>query len=1409
MLNKTSKVMCILLMLSSLILFSTGSAIIANDGGEPPPQQLTVAEVKASSWTASNRMPENTIDGIVGGESRWVAQNIGDWIRFDLGAARKISSVDIAWVEGRQWYYDIEVSKDGSNWVPVIQYDPEGTEGKSGGTGGIFEPNAIGGELARYVKITNHGNSLTNPLQNTYIGIYEVVIMGTELGESSDDASLTGIRIDGSDLQMFEADLLRYDLILNDSSSVPVVEAVYGNPNAIVNITQADKLPGVAVIDVTSEDYSNHNQYKVNFISPAYTIQSVHASRSDPGFGPELTLDLDYGSNWKVEGKGHYLQYELNTVQNINSVAIAWSSGNERIFYFDVLTSLDGDNWHQAYRGESSGTTLDLETYSFPNIEAKYVRIVGNGNNVTAYNSIFEIVIYAQSDRGEIPIRTLYQGPVKLQLMSDKTGYIFTHPEQPVFDLKTMNIGDAAEEFTIVYSVFSSNGRKVISETIPLNMNRWSSLAQQLLLPLDMKGVFTLKLNLYNSGGLLLEKSIPFSRITENAEGPGRDFFGVNTHLHTGTGDIDKTLEVAAMSGTGWIRDSGYWSRAETVKGVVEIQPVWDEYVNKAVEKGLKPLYLLAYGNIHYGRHAPTTPENIAGYVNYASTIAAHFAGRINHFEVWNEFNGGLGNPDLHPPEVYAELLKATYPAVKAANPDAFVIGGVTAGVPLEWLERILQAGAFDYMDAVSIHPYMHPASPESRNFLATLEDVRDLFEKYGGPKPIWITEIGWPTHTTGSGVSPLESANYAVRTHVIGLASGIPDHIFWYDMQNDGNSPTDPEHNFGLVTADRSQIPFAAKENYAAYSAMTDKLAGAAFVRSYEPNPNTRIYHFHRASDNKAVIAAWTLQGMETFGFEADSGSLIEMSDIFGNNLLSGSGIITATLTETPVYIEGNFTNLNLAEAGYELDKMFVNALADETFDISMLSSNGFNGGMDVITTDFPDGWILAQKGDVIDGRVPMKVKTSSNADNTAHELYFYVTSNGYTHTRLAVNVYLSDRLFSTELSTRPADRFGYEWEMELELTNYSSMRTINAMYEMMEPAEWSNAVGQIEASIGPGAVETVSITVPEKIADSERKADYKVTADEESESVSKTLDFLHAFNESKAISVDGTDTNNEWSGAVPFVLDTEEKVVRIEDWGGTSDLSGRGSLKWDNSHFYMIVEVEDNIHDQTGTDGGIWSGDSIQFAVDPGLLEGGQNSGYSEIGMALSEGGIEVWRWSAPLGMAAGEMNHTQAIVSRTGTKTTYEISIPWSELLPGQLSVKPGDSIGFSLLINDNDGSGRRGWMEYGGGIGSSKNPSLFKELHMLERVSVEALLRLLSSYAASGELSKSMYNDLSNLLKSAQNQYNKGSVPKAIETVEKFLSVLKNENRISEVSANAKEVLNSGASALIRHWSECNN
>ena len=58
-------------------------------------------------------------------------------------------------------------------------------------------------------------------------------------------------------------------------------------------------------------------------------------------------------------------------------------------------------------------------------------------------------------------------------------------------------------------------------------------------------------------------------------------------------------------------------------------------------------------------------------------------------------------------------------------------------------------------------------------------------------------------------------------------------------------------------------------------------------------------------------------------------------------------------------------------------------------------------------------------------------------------------------------------------------------------------------------------------------------------------------------------------------------------------------------------------------------------------------------------------------------------------------------QAQVVRQGSVTTYEIRIPGT--FPA--------TIGFDVLVNENDGASRDGWLEWTPGVGFGKDPSLF--------------------------------------------------------------------------------------------------
>lgn len=180
-----------------------------------------------------------------------------------------------------------------------------------------------------------------------------------------------------------------------------------------------------------------------------------------------------------------------------------------------------------------------------------------------------------------------------------------------------------------------------------------------------------------------------------------------------------------------------------------------------------------------------------------------------------------------------------------------------------------------------------------------------------------------------------------------------------------------------------------------------------------------------------------------------------------------------------------------------------------------------------------------------------------------------------------------------------------------------------------------------------------------------------------------------------------------DDWNGYPKIALPSDiDSQVKVNGWGGASDLSAEAGLTYDDRNLFIGIKVKDNVHKAYAGDT-MWSGDSIQL----GFSKDGLNYG-PEYGLADVNDQPSVWRWvqgSAILGKDSITLQ-----TSRIGDETIYEAAIPWQAIVPGDVDEK----LMFTFLINDNDGSGRRGWIEWTPGIGSKKDASGLKTLLFLQ-------------------------------------------------------------------------------------------
>ena len=334
---------------------------------------------------------------------------------------------------------------------------------------------------------------------------------------------------------------------------------------------------------------------------------------------------------------------------------------------------------------------------------------------------------------------------------------------------------------------------------------------------------------------------------TETMQSKNKVFnIGVCTHFSQGKGIIEMNIQSMKNAGIGAIRDEATWSSLERQKGRFIMSELHTKYVRSANAAGLDVMLILDYANRYYDDgDRPRSAEAIEGFCRYAEFVVRHFGKDVHLYEVWNEWDIGIGLPKKYDkgglPEDYIKLLKAVYPRIKAIEPDAIVIaGGCTSGaVKRGWFEKIIKLGALEYSDAVSIHGYNYGAkfperSPETCSTWMT--DVQKMLRKYNKGKdvPFYVTEMGWPTHIGKRSTAPELSASYLARLYLLARTSPSFCGIWWYDFQDDGWEAEYNENNFGVVRPDLTPKP-----HYYVMADISNLVGHGEYINRLETNDN------------------------------------------------------------------------------------------------------------------------------------------------------------------------------------------------------------------------------------------------------------------------------------------------------------------------------------------------------------------------------------------------------------------------------------------------------------------------------------------------------------------------------------------------------------------------------------------
>ncbi len=186
-------------------------------------------------------------------------------------------------------------------------------------------------------------------------------------------------------------------------------------------------------------------------------------------------------------------------------------------------------------------------------------------------------------------------------------------------------------------------------------------------------------------------------------------------------------------------------------------------------------------------------PCDMKGYKNFVARLVERYDGDgtddmpgltfpIKHWEVMNEpeFNTGDLIFFQGSSEDYFEILKTTYEAVKAADPEAFVVQGGMAGMmdkDAAFWQGVFDRGGADYLDIMNMHSIGHGEHlniPAFKQFLAA-NGIKD--------KPIWVTEVQFQQARQTQSYTNDDFARILARSYIFALANGV-DKLFYVNVR-------------------------------------------------------------------------------------------------------------------------------------------------------------------------------------------------------------------------------------------------------------------------------------------------------------------------------------------------------------------------------------------------------------------------------------------------------------------------------------------------------------------------------------------------------------------------------------------------------------------------------------------------
>ncbi len=378
----------------------------------------------------------------------------------------------------------------------------------------------------------------------------------------------------------------------------------------------------------------------------------------------------------------------------------------------------------------------------------------------------------------------------------------------------------------------------------------------------------------------------------------------------------------ASEAGVAWERVRFHWAQIQADgEGTWEDGEFTDAVLAGELAAGRQVIGLLIgipdwanEGGIPRGLGLPhADPGNT--WATFVRQIVARYAGRIDHWILWNE-------PDVwdpnHPGHTWGgsvadflQLTRVGYVTAKEANPGAVVhLAAFThwwdAAYGREpYFRRFLEelvtdqnaAGNNYYFDSATLHLYFQP------HYVYEITSYYyGLMGSYGIWKPIWIVETNaapstdpyWPVEEPRFHVSLEEQAAYMPQALAMGIAAGAQRIGIYKLIDTVGDRAANPEP-FGLIRIDGSHRPA-----FTTFRVACTLLAGV--TRTTRDRWDDVGQVTVEQAGGKTTVVFSRVPGPRTIQIPADGPSAV-LVDMWGNRqaISSQSGLIEVVLPAAP----------------------------------------------------------------------------------------------------------------------------------------------------------------------------------------------------------------------------------------------------------------------------------------------------------------------------------------------------------------------------------------------------------------------------------------------------------------------------------------------------------------------------